>query len=219
MNQGRHDTSYVVQQGGAVGRLPRFFYFICFNDEKSKRWKEFMIYKSLKVILGLLFVVGIASSQNVVRPTGRVKWLSFSEAVEKSRKEPRKILIDLYTDWCGWCKKMDATTYSDSVVVDYINRHFYAVKFDAESKDSLVFNGHTFRYLKDYRCNEFAYSLLSGKMSYPSTVFLDEQFTMLTPVAGYLTTDVLLGIMRYYGGNHHTKLKWEEYNTTPKTKN
>lgn len=172
----------------------------------------------VSIVVVLMACVGIALGQSNKVTRGQVKWLSFAEAVEKSKKEPRKILIDLYTDWCGWCKKMDATTYNDSSVVDYINRYFYAVKYDAESKDSLVFNGHTFRYLKDYRCNEFAYSLLSGKMSYPSTVILDEQFTMLTPVAGYLSADILLGIMRYYGDNHYTKLKWEEFNTIPKAK-
>ncbi|HRE57404.1 MAG TPA: DUF255 domain-containing protein [Candidatus Kapabacteria bacterium] len=172
----------------------------------------------VSIIVVLMASVGVGLGQSDAVGRGQVRWVSFSEAVELSKKEPRKILIDIYTDWCGWCKKMDATTYGDGAVVEYINRHFYAVKYDAESKDSLVFNGHTFRYLKDYRCNEFAYSLLSGKMSYPSTVFLDEQFTMLTAVAGYLTSDVLLGILRYYGGNHHTTLKWEEYNSLPKQK-
>ena len=58
----------------------------------------------------------------------KIKWLTFEQAVELSQKEPRKILIDIYTDWCGWCKKMDAATYMHPKIVEYINTHYYAVK-------------------------------------------------------------------------------------------
>ena len=82
----------------------------------------------VSIIVVLMASVGVGLGQSDAVGRGQVRWVSFSEAVELSKKEPRKILIDIYTDWCGWCKKMDATTYGDGAVVEYINRHFYAVK-------------------------------------------------------------------------------------------
>ena len=56
----------------------------------------------------------------------------------------KKVFIDLYTNWCGWCKRMDLTTFSDPVIVNYIKNNYYTVKFDGETKDTIVFNNHQF---------------------------------------------------------------------------
>ena len=57
---------------------------------------------------------------------------------------PKKVFIDLYTSWCGWCKRMDATTFKQRAIVEYMNQKYYAVKFDAETRDTINFNGHSF---------------------------------------------------------------------------
>ncbi len=62
-----------------------------------------------------------------------VKWMSFEEAVERSKTEKRKIFIDVFTDWCGWCKVMDKNTFPDLVIAKLLsNEKFYPVKFNAE---------------------------------------------------------------------------------------
>ena len=74
------------------------------------------------------------SFNTMVSPTkgAEIQWLTMEEAYEKTQKEPKKILVDVYTDWCGWCKVMDRGTFRDEKVVAYVNEHYYAVKFDAE---------------------------------------------------------------------------------------
>ena len=76
-----------------------------------------------------------------------VKWYSLEEAVALQKKKPKKIFIDMYTDWCGWCKRMDATTFTDSAVSAYLNENFYCVKFDAEQKNPVTFQGKTFNFV------------------------------------------------------------------------
>jgi len=44
---------------------------------------------------------------------GQVNWMTFEEAEIKYQEEKRKIFVDVYTDWCGWCKKMDANTFNE----------------------------------------------------------------------------------------------------------
>ena len=70
--------------------------------------------------------------------------MSFEEAVERCAKEPKMVFIDVYTDWCGWCKRMDQSTFANPVIAQYMNDHFYAVKFDAERQDTITFQGHQF---------------------------------------------------------------------------
>lgn len=141
-----------------------------------------------------------------------IQWISFEEAVILSEKNPKKVFIDVYTSWCGWCKKMDATTFKEADVVKYINANFYPVKLNAETKDTIRFRDKEFRYVTEYKANELAVSLLSGKMGYPSYVLLDEKFALMTaPVQSYLEKKDLMPILEYYGGNIYKEKSWEEY--------
>jgi len=144
-------------------------------------------------------------------PNG-IQWVSFEEAVRLSEKNPKKVFIDIYTNWCGWCKKMDATTFKEAEVVKFINANFYPVKLNAETKDTIRFREKEFKYVAEYKANELAISLLSGKMGYPSYVFLDEQFALLTPpVQSYLEKADLMPILQFYGNNIFKTKTWEEY--------
>lgn len=150
---------------------------------------------------------------------GPITWMSFEQAVAKSEKEPKKIFIDVYTDWCGWCKRMDATTFKDSVVAGYMEKKFYAVKLNAETKDTIHFQDKTFVYVSENKANELALSLLSSQMSYPTFVVLDEKFSLLSPLPGYQTPDQLMRVIRYFGDNIYTYLKWDDYSREVPNKN
>lgn len=140
-----------------------------------------------------------------------IKWMTLAEAEAKTKKEPRKIFIDVYTDWCGWCKKMDKDTFSDPEIAAYVNKNFYAVKLNAEGKEPITVGGHTFTYKPEYKVHELAIALLNGQMSYPTTVYLDEKMNMLSPVPGYLDKKNFTKIIRYFGDNHHKTMSWAEY--------
>jgi len=60
-----------------------------------------------------------------------INWMSLEEAVEAQAKQPKKIMMDVFTQWCGPCKMMMANTFTSEDVIAYINKHYYAVKFDA----------------------------------------------------------------------------------------
>ncbi len=143
---------------------------------------------------------------------GEIQWVSFEEAVRLNEKNPRKIFIDLYTNWCGWCKRMDATTFRDSSIVHYMNEKFYAVKFNAETRDTITFRGKKFLYNSQYRVNEFALSLMSGKIAgYPTSIYMDEKYNILTTISSYLKPDQLNPVLKYFGENTYQKTSWEEF--------
>lgn len=145
--------------------------------------------------------------------TSPVKWMSFEEALERSKTEKRKIFIDVYTDWCGWCKVMDKNTFSEPAVAKILNEKFYPVKFDAEQVEDIEFAGRTFKFIpsgnKGY--HELAAALLNNQLSYPTVVFLDEEFRMIQPLAGYQKAPEFHKIISFIGEDQFKKMKWSEY--------
>lgn len=146
-----------------------------------------------------------AASENEVR------WLTLDEVQEKMKKEPRKVYIDIYTDWCGWCKVMDKKTFSNPEVAKYLNKHFYSVKLNAERQDDIRFMGKMFSYVPEQKANMLAVELMRGQMSYPTTVLMEEQFQNPQPVPGYLDVNVMEKVLKYFGENHHKTTKFEDY--------
>jgi thioredoxin-related protein len=142
-----------------------------------------------------------------------IRWYTWEQAAELQKKQKRKILVDVYTGWCGWCKKMDATTYSDPAVAKILNEEYYAVKLDAQQKADIVFQGYVFKYQQsgNQGYNELASKLLNNQMSFPSTVFLDEDYKLIQNLPGFLETKQFTTIVKYFGGNHYKNEKWEEY--------
>ncbi len=133
--------------------------------------------------------------------TETIEWLDFETAIDRNDDKKKFIFIDIYTDWCGWCKKMDATTFKDPDVVDYLSEHFYSVKMNAESKEGIVFNEVLYEYKlyngnKGY--NELAVSLLGGKMSFPSFVVLSKKEVKLGSIIGYKDARSLLSSLKSY---------------------
>lgn len=90
---------------------------------------------------------------------------SFNDALLKAKSEDKRVIIDIYTDWCGWCKKMDAEVYSNKEIKNIIEENFVFVKLDAESNDKVTYNG------KSVSLSDLA--LQFNAVGYPTTVFLE----------------------------------------------
>jgi len=162
----------------------------------------------------LLILVGflmISASPGNDQPNGPINWMSFDQAAAKGQKKPRKVVVDVYTNWCGWCKKMDKSTFADTKVAKYVNDKFYAVKLDAESKEPVTLNGKTYRYNPQAKSHELAIELLQGRMSYPTTVYLDEKFNTIQVQPGYLDTEVFNKIVHFYGDNAYKNQSWSDF--------
>lgn len=165
------------------------------------------------ILLLPLFLISTSCNAQTATSHGEggIHWMSFEQAVAQNDMAPRKIFIDVYTGWCGWCKKMDASTFRDSAVVNYISSNYYAVKLDAETRDTIRFRDKIFVYKAEFKANELAVSLLNGKMGYPSFVVMDEQYGILTPLSGYQTVPDLMPVLTYFGSNTYKSTKWEDY--------
>lgn len=140
-----------------------------------------------------------------------INWISFEEAESRMKKEPRKVLIDVYTDWCGWCKVMDKKTYSNPELIRYVNTHYYAVKFNAEQKEPIRFLEQDWPFVAQNKANKLAIELMQGRMSYPTTIIMEENFKNAQPIPGFLEVDKMESVLRFFAEDHYKTTKWEAY--------
>jgi thioredoxin-related protein len=175
-------------------------------------------YEHMRLFICLLFagVLGTAFTtveQSDATVEESINWMSWEEALEANKENPKKIFVDVYTKWCGWCKKMDKTTFLDQDIIKELNENFYAVKFDAEQKTPINFNGSEFIFVNEGRrgVHQLAYALLDGRLGYPAFVLLDESFSRIMISPGYKQVDQLLKELNFASKEAYKNQSWEEF--------
>lgn len=132
-----------------------------------------------------------------------IPWKDFGAALGEAKKNKKRILVDVYTDWCGWCKRMDRDTYSDAEVRKYLSSAFVPVRLNAESNQRVTYKG-----------NEYSYRQLASGFrvnGYPTTLFLESDGTHIVTAPGYMKAPDFLTVLRYIGDGHYKNKDFQEY--------
>lgn len=168
---------------------------------------------SLKTITTFLLVfLFLVMSQAQTDP--EIRWMSLDEAYQKSKIEKKKIFVDLYTDWCKWCEKMEKVTFQDKKVIRYLNENFYAVKLNGEEKESITFKGKKYKFTRQYGKrghHQLAELLTGGEIGYPTIIFLDEDFKTIQAIQGFQEPKMFFAFLSYIGQNHQKEMPWSQF--------
>ena len=164
--------------------------------------------KGIICTIGLLLCACI-----VLNGQTKINWLSWEEAIELSKDNKKKFFVDVYTNWCGWCKKMDVATFQKSHIAQYVNENYYAVKFNAEQKEEIQFKEKLYKFVSQGRrgYHELAAAITKGRLSYPTIVFLDEDLNVIQPIPGFQDAKSFEQIMTYFAGNYYQNTPWRKY--------
>lgn len=166
----------------------------------------------MKFKFAILIIVCLLSTAQVFSQN-KVRWLTWEEAMKKQEKTPRKLLIDVITDRCGFCKKMDSNTFSEDHIAKYINENFYAIRFNASDKQEVVFRGQSYNYINTFAGghHELAADILGGNLQYPSIVFFDEGLEKLQNIPGYQGPEAFKMIINFYGEDFYKDTPWRKF--------
>ena len=151
--------------------------------------------------LAALFLIAAAPTARASEP---IAWRGWDAGLQEAKRLNRPVLVDVYTQWCGWCRRMDRDVYARPEVREYLASKFVTVKIDAESSEPARFDG------RSYTSRSLAgYFRVTG---YPTTLFLRSSGEHLVNVPGYVEADKFLLVLRYIGDGHLDRGEtWEDY--------
>ena len=159
------------------------------------------------IVVFLVFATSIILGQEI-------QWMTWEQAASANEKKNRKrSLLTFILIGVGGVKKMDATTFKDPAVVAIMNEKFYAVKLNAEQKESIIWKEQEFKWMAGGRggVNTLAYELLDGKLSFPSFVMLDGAYSRIAISPGFKDGPAMIKELKYAGEEHYKTSTWEEY--------
>ena len=202
----------------------RQLYFDCFF---VKMRKLVVMIRKLSIVGGILILcAGFLQTSKAQSPvpvvadnpeisTSLVRWYTVDEAADAMNGEGRKIILELYTDWCGWCKRMEGITLQQPHIAQYLNENFYPIRFNAESKQAINFKDKSYEFVAPPGTtgyHEFVAQFMEdGRLSFPTIVFLDEDLNVIQSMVGFKTPYEFEQIITYFATDHYKKMPWQKY--------
>lgn len=133
-----------------------------------------------------------------------IRWMKYDEGLALAKKLNKKVLVEFTAKWCGWCKKMQATTFKDTGVISLIDKYFVPVSVDGDSKDTLNIEG--------WLTTEAGLTKDTYRVSgYPTFWFLTSTGDMIAPLSGYREAPVLLDILDYLKDDQYKTVTFQAY--------
>lgn len=168
-----------------------------------------MAKKLLTVILLFVLTINLFSQTTKRTPNfepekeSLINWMPLDSALAKQKKAPKKIFVDIYTDWCGWCKHMAKTTFANKQIAAYINQNYYPVRFNGETTDTMIYLGDTLvnKNIGRRGAHQLTMKLTNKRPSYPTISYLDERGYLISPVPGYKSVNEIEPFLVFFTEN------------------
>ncbi|WP_339662104.1 thioredoxin fold domain-containing protein [uncultured Polaribacter sp.] len=163
-----------------------------------------------------LIVLIIVLAFNLTLKAQEIKWISLNKALELQKENPKKIMMDVYTNWCGPCKMLDKQTFQNKDVVAYVNKNYYAVKFNGEGNEAINYKGDSFgnpNYDKtraNSRNSAHEFADFMGINAYPTIAFLNEKGEFVIPLKGFHEPQQLEFYLKMLANDKYMELTTQE---------
>lgn len=180
---------------------------------KKKKYTWLLFFPAILAVA--TFSMAFIKSVEEVEQTNSIKWMTLQEVEAAQKVAPKPVIVDLYTSWCVWCKKMDESTFSDPNLAQYINQKFYAVKFDAEADVNVTLKGKTYTLetVNNRKVHKLAWEWgnVNNRIGYPTIVVLDANMDKTQTFPGFKDVDAMRSLAQYFGENIYKTKSWQDY--------
>ncbi len=164
----------------------------------------------------LVYIFVFAALTSVSGFAQEINWVTLEKAMELQKKKPKKIMMDVYTNWCGPCKMLDKNTFQTADVANYVNENYYAVKFNAEGNETINYKGKVYSNpgynpeLASRRNSAHSLAQFLQIQAYPTIVFMDEKGDVIAPIRGYQTPPQLELYLKMFKADEHKGIDTQE---------
>lgn len=147
----------------------------------------------------------------------QIEWKSIEQAAKIDAKSNAKLyFVDFYTSWCGWCKKMDRSTFTNSTVAKILSTYYIPVKFDAEGNSEFTWNGVKYNNTIPApgarpSTHSFARKVLGTQMGFPSFGIFAANKSQITVIQGYQTPEDLVVMLWYFASGDYNRYAYDKY--------
>jgi thioredoxin-related protein len=159
--------------------------------------------KTLAAFLLLAILASVPAYAGTGKKTQELTWKDLPSGLAEAKKANKKILLDVYTDWCKWCKKLDAEVYAEPAVSAYLQKNYITVKVNAENPDKFAFQG------KQMNGPDIAQTF--GVSGYPTIIFLDADGKQIDRLGGFVNAQQFLPILKFIGEDAYKTTSWDDY--------
>lgn len=148
-------------------------------------------------------------SYSLIGQKTALEWITFEQLRILQAKHPRKVLVEIYSEECHWCKEFEAKVLTNHVIASYMKQHYYFVKVEASDKSTIQFNNKELKSTNGFHPLTSEY--LTLPLSFPTQLFFDEKFTYLNFLKGYNTPQNFEIALAYYGENYYKTYNWVDF--------
>lgn len=169
---------------------------------------------SFLALILILATVGKTHAQSI-------KWMSWTEAIalnESAKKQGRptkQVFVEVYTEWCQFCKLMEQNAFRNVELIHYLNQNYLCVRLDAQERSNISYQGISFKYVSSADgtdgVHQLAYSLLEGDLRYPTFLFFDPDMILLQRIPGAMDSKELLKVLSFFNSQNYEKVPFTEF--------
>ncbi len=171
--------------------------------------------KVIPILLMLVCLSATAMSQS--REEKNIDWQNIVKASQLT-ENTKPFFIDFYTTWCGWCKRMDGSVFTDPTIIKLLNRYYVPVKFDAEGNVDFVWKGVKYAGTPvppggRKALHNFTKTMLGKQLGFPSFAICSADHATMQILQGYQTVEELKVILWYFASGDYNKYSYAKYQT------
>jgi thioredoxin-related protein len=164
---------------------------------------------ALRRLLSLsALVLGAHAFAGSTSSSGNVQWKPFEKGLKDAAASKKYSFVDVYTDWCGYCKQLEATTLKAKPVLTELEKNFVSIRFNAESEEVVTWKG------KQMTMRELSANW--GVEGFPTMLFLNSKGEIIGSFASYAEADLMVNLLRYISsGARERKVSFEDFLKEP----